>query len=89
MQIKPGFVLKEIAGSYFAIPVDTAYAQDESMMSLNKTGAFLWEKLESRCDAAELAAALMEEYHIDRGLADEAVGEFLEAMRKEGLLEDA
>lgn len=88
MRIKSGFILKEIAGEYLAIPFDESYEKFGAMVSLNDTGAFLWELLEEEHSAGELAAALCEAYGIEHSLADRAVAAFLNTLREKSLLEE-
>ncbi len=86
MRVKPGFVLQEIAGEYFAIPFDSAYEAQESMVSLNQSGAFLWQQLEEECDEESLRGALEKTYQIESELAQKAVEEFLVQLRGKQLL---
>lgn len=45
MKIKEGFILRTIAGQHVVVP--TGQHLDLSLMiTLNETGAFLWEKLQ-------------------------------------------
>lgn len=60
MRIKNGFVLREISGDYIAIPFGESYETQAAMISLNSTGAFLWQTLEEDCDRGSLCKALAE-----------------------------
>ena len=42
MQIKPGFAMRKIAGSNIVVPVGAASSDFNGMITLNDTGAFLW-----------------------------------------------
>lgn len=86
MQIKHGFMVKEIAGEYFAIPYDAAYESQDQMLSLNRTGAFLWQLLEEETNEDALVDTLAEEYRIPRDTAQEAVAAFLTLLRENQLL---
>lgn len=86
MQIKHGFMVKEIAGEYFAIPYDAAYESQDQMLSLNRTGAFLWQLLEEETDENTLVDTLAEEYRISRDTAQDAVSAFLTLLRENQLL---
>ncbi len=86
MQIKPGFMLKEVAGEYYAIPFDASYETQGAMVSLNQSGAFLWQLLEEECDTESLCKALVEHYNVAPIVADTAVKEFLELLREKQLL---
>ncbi len=88
MRIKPGFLLKKIAGAYTAIPVGENYNTVGALISLNDSGAFLWQYLCEDCSPAELKEALAEEYRISPELAEEATAGFLALLREHGLLEE-
>lgn len=86
MHVKPGFVLKEIAGEYYAIPFDESYESQGTMISLNHSAAFLWQQLEEETDEKSLCDAVQEMYGITPALAEDAVQEFLAFMRDAQLL---
>ncbi len=86
MRIRPGFVLKEIAGEYYAIPFDQNYEEQGTMISLNHSAAFLWQQLEEETDEKSLQQAVVEMYHITSALAEDAVKEFLSFVREAQLL---
>ena len=61
MKIKEGFILRKIAGQTVVLP--TGGDLDLNMMiTLNETGAFLWEHLQEETDEAALVQALLAEY---------------------------
>ena len=63
MKLKEGFVLREVAGDTVVIP--SGDTLDLNMMiTLNETGKFLWEHLQSETDEAALVAALLAEYDV-------------------------
>ncbi|MBO5364954.1 MAG: PqqD family protein [Clostridia bacterium] len=86
MRVKPGFVLKEIAGEYYAIPFDESYEKQGAMISLNHSAAFLWQQLEEETDERTLCDAVEKMYQITPALAEDAVREFLAFMRDAQLL---
>ena len=81
MKIKEGFLLRQVAGQAVVLP--TGGDLDLNMMiTLNDTGAFLWEKLSQDTTQAELVAALLEEYEVDEPTARADVEEFLAILRQ-------
>ena len=54
MKLKEGFMLKEVAGSYIVIPV--GQVDFTAMITVNETGAFLWEQLMDGSGVEELCA---------------------------------
>ena len=62
MKIKEGFILKEIAGSYVVVPVGDDLVDFSLMITINETGAFLWECLSADKTESELVSLLKAEY---------------------------
>jgi hypothetical protein len=85
MKIKSGFVIREIAGQYMAVPVGERVNDLHGMIALNETGAFIWKLLEDEKTEEDLARALTEEYEVSYEEALEAVREFLELILNENL----
>mgnify|MGYP000709520331 CR=1 FL=1 len=48
MKIREGFILREVAGVFAAVPVEGESRQFHGMIQLNETGAFLWKKFGKR-----------------------------------------
>lgn len=86
MHIKDSFILKKVADEYFAVPFDKAYETMGGMITLNKTGAFLWELLKNETDTDSLEMALIKEYGIDFEIAKVAVSEFINSLREHSLI---
>ena len=86
-KLKEGFVLRSIAGETVVIP--SGDELDLNMMiTLNGTGTFLWERLETGSDAETLTAALLEEYDVDPETARNAVEGFLKKLEAHGFLQN-
>lgn len=85
MKLKNGFLLRQIAGQNVVVPVDRELDLN-MMITLNDTGAFLWELLQSDTDEAALTAALLKEYDVDENTAAASVAAFVEKLRKQGFL---
>ena len=88
MKIKDGFILRKIADTYMVIAVGDAAKDFGGMISLNETGAFLWEKLEGGCDNEKtLVKALTDEYDVDEVTALRDVKAFMKKMSDAGFAE--
>lgn len=87
MQIKKGFKLRRIDDLF--VVIGGAAARDfHGMITLNESGAFLWEKLTSAITVDELVDALCAEYGIDREVAQADVEKFLTIAREQDLLDE-
>lgn len=86
MKLKEGFVLRQVAGEYVAIPSGDEVNLNE-MITLNETGAFLWERLGTETTREALAEALLAEYDVDRDTAVRCVGDFVSKLEGYGFLD--
>ena len=85
MKIKEGFLLREIAGQTVVLPA--ADTLDLNMMiTLNGTGAFLWEHLQFETSEDALVKALLAEYDVDEATAKSAVNGFIRKLNDNGFL---
>ena len=85
MKLKDGFLVKEVAGQTVVLPTGDDLDLD-LMITLNGTGKFLWEKLQSETDEAALVAALLAAYEVDEKTAAESVAEFVKKLKENNFL---
>ncbi len=88
MKINNNFIMKEIAGTFMVVPVGNELVDLNAMITLNETGAFLWNLLINDCTEYELAEEMLKEYDIDMQTASADIKEFLENLRKIGALDE-
>lgn len=79
MTIKKQLVKRNIAGDVILVPVGDSSLTLKGLITLNETAEFIWDRL---ADAAELAAAMCEEYDIDAATAKNDVDEILAQFRE-------
>lgn len=89
MKIKDGFVLKTIGDNHIVVPLGAQAVDFRCMITLNDTGAFLWEKLAEEQTSASLLQALLEEYAVDEATAQKDVDAFMNNLRENDLLEES
>ena len=88
MIIKPEYVLRQVMDYYVVIGIgNEAYAPDE-IMSLNETGAFLWEFLKDGATADDLVKNLVREYEVDEETAAKDVDVFLAKLHEKELIDE-
>ena len=89
MQIKAGFIVKKIIDDYIVVPTGDHIVDFAVAVSLNESGAFLWEKLQSDVCEQALVEALMQEYEgVDEKTAQADVAEFLALLTENGFLQE-
>lgn len=86
MKLKSGFLMKKIAGENVLMFLDTSLKN--KMITLNESGAFLFQNISEGKDRAALVAAMLEEYDVDEATAARDVDAFVETLRSVGVLED-
>lgn len=85
MRLKDGFIMREVAGQIVVLP--SGDDLDLNMMiTLNDTGAFLWQQLQEETDEAAMVKALCGEYDVDEKTAAEAVAGFVAKLNENGFL---
>ena len=86
MKLKDGFVLRRIGGHHIVVPIGAQTVDFNCMLTLNDTGAFLWQKLQEEITEEALTAALLEEYDVTEDAARADVARFIDSLREAALL---
>lgn len=82
MKIKPGFILRQLAGENVVVPVGAAGASFNGMIRLNDTAALLWQELSAGTDEEQLVQKLLDACNgVDADTARADVREFLDSIR--------
>ena len=87
MKIKDDFLLRQVADSYVVVPVGKASLDFNGMITLNETGAFLWEKLQCETTKQDLINDMLKEYEVLEDTAKQDIEKFLEKIKEANLLE--
>ena len=88
MKIKDGYMLRSVAGQNVVVPIGAAAVDFNGMISLNDSGALLWQILAQGATEAELKAALLEVYDVDEARAEADVSAFVSRMREANFLDE-
>ncbi len=86
MKLKEGFILREVAGENVVVPSGDTLNLN-MMITLNETGRFLWERLETGAEEADLVNALLGEYDVSEADAKAHVSAFIEKLSTHDFLE--
>lgn len=87
MKLKNEFVLRRLADCNVVLFIGKGEADFNSMVTLNDTGAFLWEHLRTDTKTEQLIDALQKEYEIDEETAHRHVEKFIRKLEEAGYLE--
>ncbi|MCR4946964.1 MAG: PqqD family protein [Lachnospiraceae bacterium] len=86
MYIKKCFKLMKVGVQNIVVATGDEEEKFGGILRLNDTSAFLWGKLDGKCQEEDLVAALMNEYGIEQEVAQRSVDAFLSSLRNEGVL---
>ena len=85
MKIKEGFLLRQVAGQNVVLPAGDTLDLNV-MITLNETGAFLWERMQTETTQEVLVEALLAEYDVAEQLAADCVAAFVKKLDENGFL---
>ena len=88
MKIKKGYVLREVAGGYYIIPVGAQSIDNSRMITVNETGKIIWEALQSDRDFDGLLKIMLDNYDVDESDLRADLNSFIDTLRGAELLED-
>ncbi len=80
------FILREVAGSYVVVPVGSAVADFNGMITLNEAGAYLWQALEQEQTLPQLAKVLMSYYEVTEEQALLDAEQFVKKLQATGAI---
>ncbi len=83
--IKQGYVAREIAGEYIAVPIDSTCGTH--MVVLNPVSKFLWDELKTEKSFDELLNAMLGNYDVSKEEAEADLKDFLMQLIENGLVE--
>ena len=88
MKLSKEFVLRNFADKYIAVTVNDSADEQNAFITLNKSGAFVWELLQNEISYDEILSKMIIKYDIDESTAKADLDEFLTAVRKAGMLHE-
>lgn len=87
MKLKDGFIIRDVAGQTVALfSGDDLDFENEIIINLNSTAAFLWRLLETEQTRESLLAEVMKTYTVEEEKALAAIDAFLAEMREKNFL---
>ena len=86
LKLDKEYVLRQIGDDYVIVPVGKAALDFNGMITVNETGAFLWEQLVKGTSKEGLLETLMETYEVTQEEAERDIVEFLDVLYKNNIL---
>ena len=72
---------RRIGDEFVLVPLAGRGADIDSILNLNRVGAFIWERLDGRRTGREVVDALVERFEVDRPRAEEDYLDFVSRLR--------
>ena len=88
MKIKDGFALRNFADKWIAVSINDNSHENNLFITLNNSGAFVWDLLQNETDYSTVINAITEKYGIDTTTAQEDFDAFLYKVRSAGILDE-
>ena len=86
MKLNYDFVMREIAGDKFLVPVGEAASVFDGIITINELGAFIIESLPACGSLEEIAGKITQAYDIDSVSALADVKEFAKSLEEAGII---
>lgn len=87
MTIRYEFIKRNIAGETYLVPIGEGAKRFNGLFALNGLADFLWDHIPEADSEAALVDAVLEEYDVTREVAEKDTAEFLDRLRKMGIID--
>lgn len=88
MKLKDNYALRQIAQSWVVLPLAEETLNFTGMLTLNDSGAMLWNVLKENCSVDALVKALMSEYSVSEEQAKADAEAFFDKLIQIGCMEE-
>ena len=82
--IKQGYVVREVAGEFIAVPIDSSCGTN--IIILNPVSKLLWEELREEKTFDELLDAILKNYDVSKEEAEADLKDFILQLIENGLI---
>lgn len=82
-------VARSIAGETILVPIAGGTGDLESIYALSELAGFIWILLDGKRPVKDVVQAIVDDYEVDRGEAEQDVINFVRALEDLGLVERA
>ncbi len=86
MKIKDGFLIRKVASQYVVMPCNNDI-NFNGMISLNESGAFLFNLLKENITKEDLLQAMLNEYDVSKEVALNDIEKFIKVLQDNNLLD--
>ncbi len=86
MKLNKLYVVKNIAGETVIVPTGNAIQNFNGLISANEVAGFIWNQVENCETPEDMVKLVMDEFEGDPDVIRKEVLEFLETLRKVGMI---
>ena len=86
MKLNKLYVVKNIAGETVIVPTGNAIENFNGLISANEVAGFIWNQVENCETPEDMVKLVMDEFEGDPDVIRKEVLEFLETLRKVGMI---
>jgi hypothetical protein len=87
MKIKKGYILKSVSDKYVVVPVGEEAIHFNGLITLNRSGKFLFEAMKEVSTVESLTVSMIEKYDIDAETAEQDVLAFIKKLKEKNIIE--
>jgi hypothetical protein len=80
-------VTRKIAGETILVPISGNLANMQRIYTINELGECIWQKLDGKHTVDAIRKELMDAYEVDEALLEADIHEFIDKLRRDGLIE--
>lgn len=88
MKIKNEFIMKNIADEYVCVSANEESNNSEIIITLNDTGAFIWNIMQNDVSFEYIINKMLEVYNVDKTTAEDDLKEFIDIVKKADIVEE-
>lgn len=88
LKAKEGFKLRKVSDQYCIVAVGKASKEFKGVISLNGTGAFMFEKLIQGTTKEDLIKAILDEYDVSEDVVTKDVENTIRLLKDNHIIED-
>lgn len=87
MKIKSGYVLRTVANEHIVVPIGNEAINFNGVLSLNETGKWLWEQMQSEVTLDSLVDKMVKTYQVDELTVKNDILEFVKKLETKSIIE--
>lgn len=86
MKIRKELLKREVGGEAFLVPLGKTVYESNGLFVLTELGSFIWDLLPEAENEDQILEAILREYEVDEATARADLVQFLEKLKKMGIL---